>query len=139
MQTFFEYYQRTIQPKLAAIDVFLKTEPQPYRHKMVAELLDITETELAMLMQREKLAIITKGTFMQLLQLAPSAHCAMLGREVRCGMPRIYSVAVIAYIYDLRLADVAAAAKACGQRKFTAKELPELFRHIFISDKRCRL
>ncbi|WP_304507177.1 hypothetical protein [Anaerotignum sp.] len=139
MQTFLEFYQREIQPKIAAIDVFLKTEPQPYDQEQVSNLLCLSTTELLELMEREKIAIITKGMFLHLMQIGSSPLCKMFRREVSCGMSAVYSLQEISYIYDLAQKDVEEAADKIGKSQFSSAELPSLFGEIFISDKQYRL
>ncbi|MDD3394716.1 MAG: hypothetical protein EOM28_11150 [Clostridia bacterium] len=139
MQTFLEYYQREIQPKIAAIDIYLKTELQPYPKAEVSKLLCLSTTELTTILEQEKLAIITKGTFLHLMQIAPSPFCKMFRREVSHGMSASYSVQEISYIYDLARKDVEAAAEKLGKSCFSPSELPLLFGEIFISDKQYRL
>ncbi len=138
MQTFLEFYQREIQPKIAAIDVFLKTEPQPYAAAQVSELLSIPSTELSHLLEQEKLLIITKGTFLHLMQIGSSPICRMFRREVSRGISMSYSPKEISYIYDLKLKDVEAAAEKLGKNYFSSRELPLLFGEIVISDKQFR-
>jgi len=139
MQTFLEFYQREIQPKIAAIDIFLKTELQPYELGQVADLLCLSTTELSKIMEQEKFAIITKGTFLHLMQISPSPLCKMFRREVSRGMSAEYSLQEISYIYDLKLKDVEVAAEKVGKSRFSTAELPLLFGEIFISDKQYRL
>ncbi|WMI81552.1 hypothetical protein [Anaerotignum sp. MB30-C6] len=139
MQTFLEFYQREIQPRIGAIDVFLKTEPQPYDLGQVADLLCLSTTELLKIMEQEKFAIIMKGTFLHLMQISPSPFCKMFRREVSRGMASAYSVQDISYIYDLALKDVEVAAEKIGKCCFSSGELPLLFEEIFISDKQYRL
>ena len=45
MLTFQDYYEREIQPQIAAIDIFLKSEEPPYDAEIVGELLDIPPKE----------------------------------------------------------------------------------------------
>lgn len=139
MQTFLDFYQRVIQPKIAAIDIFLKTETQPYAQEQVSELLCLSATELTNILEQEKLAIITKGTFLHLMQTGPSLICKMFGRELSRGMSASYSPQEISYIYDLELKDVEAAAEKLGKNCFLPAELPLIFGEIVISDKQYRL
>ena len=138
MQTFLDFYQREIQPKIAAIDVFLKTEPQPYSESLVSELLCLTAVELSNILEQEKLSIITKGTFLHLMQIGPSPICRMFRRELSRGISTLYSPKEISYIYDLKLKDVEAAAEKLEKDCFSPGELPLLFGEIVISDKQYR-
>ena len=139
MQTFLDFYQREIQPKIAAIDIFLKTEPQPYEQEQVSKLLSLSTEELTEILEKEKLAVLTKGTFFHLMQIAPSTICKMFRREISCGLAATYSPKDISYIYDLSLKDVQEAAEKLGKTQFSSAELPLLFGEIFISDKQYRL
>lgn len=135
MQTFLKYYQQRIQPQVAAIDVFLKTEDAPYAIETVAALLLISPEEGRALLAAEKVSLITKGIFFRLLQMGSSPLCGMFRRMLSCGLPQQYTPAQIAYIFALPLADVERAAEGMGESLFSEKMLPQLFGRIFISDK----
>ena len=51
MLTFQDYYEREIQPQIAAIDIFLKSEEPPYDAEIVGELLDIPPKEWQQILQ----------------------------------------------------------------------------------------
>lgn len=135
MQTFLNYYQQRIQPQVAAIDLFLKTEEPPYAIEAVAALLRISPEEGRTLLAAEKLSLITKGVFFRLLQMGSSPLCGMFRRVLACGLPQQYTPAQIAYIFALPLPEVEKAAEELGERLFSEDMLPCLFGHIFISDK----
>ena len=61
MLTFQDYYEREIQPQIAAIDIFLKSEEPPYDAEIVGELLDIPPKEWQQLLQEEKISFITRA------------------------------------------------------------------------------
>ena len=81
--TFLDYFQQTIQPQLAAIDLFLKTEEPPYAAQTAAVLLGITSGEMEKLLAQEKLSLITKGVFLRLMRQGSSPLCRMLGRTAK--------------------------------------------------------
>lgn len=138
MQTFLQFYEQEIQPPIRAIDIFLKTETQPYNHQQVADLLCVSKAQLLEIMQQEKLAIITKGTFFHIMQSLPSFFCKMFCREISCGVTSAYSLQEISYIYDLEPKAVEVAAKKIGKFQFFSAELPMIFEEIMISDKQYR-
>lgn len=133
--TFLDYFQQMIQPQLAAIDLFLKTEEQPYAVQTVAALLGTTPSELEGILEQEKLSLITKGVFFRLMRQGSSPLCQMLDREIRCGSPRHYSPEAISYIYDLDIGDVLAAAAQTGGGTFESSQLADLFSRIQVSDR----
>lgn len=135
MQTFLEYYQQEIRPRIMAIDTFLKSEPQPYAVEQVAHLFHLSATELGQLLDQEKFMIITRGVFLHLMQLAPAPFCRMFGREISCGMPTVYSPDDISYIYGIEIGLVQGAATKLGRKYFSATELMDLFGEIMIPEK----
>lgn len=135
MQTFLEYYQQKIQPQLTEIDVFLKTEEPPYAIDRVSALLDIPPEEGERLLTEEKVSLVTRGVFLHFMQRGSSPLCRMFRRELSCGSPQWYTPEQISYIYNLDIADVEGAAREMGESCFSAGTLPQLFRHILISDK----
>lgn len=135
MQTFLNYYRQRIQPQVAAIDLFLKTEDAPYAPEVVAALLQLSPEEGAAWMAAKKLSLITKGVFFRLLREGSSPLCGMFRRVLDCGLPQQYTPAQIAYIFALPLADVERAAAALGESLFSEAMLPQLFAGILISDK----
>lgn len=139
MQTYFEYYEKEIAPRIKAIDVFLKTEPQPYDIADVARLLMISKEELVQLAEEKKIEFLSKGTFLFFLLKADSPICNLITREQNIGSPQIYTVEDIAYIYHLEQEDVKTAAEEMGQFQFLSSELLELFRYITISGKQYQL
>ena len=133
--TFLDYFQQTIQPQLAAIDLFLKTEDPPYAAQTAAVLLGITSGEMEKLLAQEKLSLITKGVFLRLMRQGSSPLCRMLDREIRCGSPKHYTPAAIAYIYDLDIGEVLSAAEQLGENTFESGRLSELFEYIQVPDR----
>lgn len=135
MQTFLEYFQQMIQPQLAAIDLFLKTEEPPYGTEAVASLLGVAQGEIEAILAREKISLVTKGVFLRLMRQGSSPLCRMLDRELRCGSPECYSPELVSYIYDLDVSDVQAAAEKLGESSFSGGRLAELFGQIQVSGR----
>ena len=77
MQTFLDYYEQEIQPQIAAIDIFLKSEEPPYDADIVGELLEIPPLEWQQMLQEEKISFITRGIFFQLMKRGNSPLCGI--------------------------------------------------------------
>ena len=136
MLTFQDYYEREIQPQIAAIDIFLKSEEPPYDVEIVGELLDIPPSEWRQMLQEEKISFITRGIFFQLMKRGNSPLCGMFRRATELYLPEAYTPEVIAYIFDLPIESVRKAAEALEQKTFTDAELSRIFSMISLAETR---
>lgn len=136
MQTFLEYYRERIQPQIAVLDLFLKTEEAPYTRGAAAAALGISEEALAAEMEKRRLVYITRGVFLLLLREGETPLCRMLGRVLACGLPERYTAELTAYIFDLPQEAVRRAARRTGFSSWTEGELPILFSQIRLSETR---
>ena len=136
MQTFLDYYEQEIQPQIAAIDIFLKSEEPPYDSDIVGELLEIAPEEWQAILQEEKITFITRGIFFQLMKRGNSPLCGMFRRATELYLPEAYTPEVIAYIFSLPIEPVRKAAEKLGQTTFTEKMLPQIFSEISLAEIR---
>ena len=136
MHTFLDYYQQEIQPQIAAIDIFLKSEEPPYDSDIVGELLEIPPEEWRNLLQKEQISFITRGIFFQLMKRGNSPLCGMFRRAMELYLPEAYTPEVIAYIFDLPIEPVRKAAWELGQKTFTDAMLPQVFSKISLAETR---
>lgn len=136
MQTFLDYYEQEIQPQIAAIDIFLKSEEPPYDSDIVGELLEIPPSEWQQLLQEEQITFITRRIFFQLMKRGNSPLCGMFRRATELYLPEAYTVEVIAYIFCLPIEPVRKAAEELGQKTFTDEMLPQMFSKISLSETR---
>ena len=136
MQTFLDYYEQEIQPQIAAIDIFLKSEEPPYDSDIVGELLEIPPSEWQQLLQEEQITFITRGIFFQLMKQGNSPLCGMFRRATELYLPEAYTAEVIAYIFCLPIEPVRKAAEELGQKTFTDEMLPQMFSKISLSETR---
>ena len=136
MITFLDYYEQEIQPQIAAIDIFLKSEEPPYDKEIVGELLEIPPQEWQNLLEEEKISFITRGIFFQLMKRGGSSLCGMFRRATELYLPEAYTAEVIAYIFDLPIEPVRRAAGELGRKTFTDKMLPEVFSKISLAETR---
>ena len=136
MQTFLDYYEQEIQPQIAAIDIFLKSEEPPYDSDIVGELLEISPAEWQALLQEEQITFITRGIFFQLLKRGNSPLCGMFRRATELYLPEAYTAEIIAYIFDLPIESVRKATEELGQKTFTDEMLPQVFSKISLAESR---
>ena len=136
MITFLDYYEQEIQPQIAAIDIFLKSEEPPYDKEIVGELLEIPPQEWQSLLEEEKISFITRGIFFQLMKRGNSPLCGMFRRATELYLPEAYTAEVIAYIFDLPIAPVRKATEELGQKTFTDEMLPQVFSKISLAEIR---
>jgi len=136
MITFLDYYEQEIQPQIAAIDVFLKSEEPPYDADIVGELLEIPAEEWQELLREEKISFITRGIFFQLMKRGSSPLCGMFRRATELYLPEAYTAEIIAFIFDLPIEPVRKAAAELGQKTFTEAMLPQVFSKISLAEIR---
>ncbi|MDO4530597.1 MAG: hypothetical protein Q4C06_01340 [Bacillota bacterium] len=136
MLTFLDYYEQEIQPQIAALDVFLKSEEPPYDSDTARDLLGISPECWERLLQEEKISFITRGILLQLMKKGDSPLCGMFRRASMLYLPEAYTPEVIAYIFDLPIAAVRAAARHLKGNTFTDAMLPQIFARISLADTR---
>ena len=136
MITFLDYYEQEIQPQIAAIDIFLKSEEPPYDQDIVGELLEIPPSEWQELLQKEKISFITRGIFFQLMKRGNSPLCGMFRRATELYLPEAYTAEIIAYIFDLPIESVRRATQELGRKTFAEAMLPEVFSKISLAETR---
>ena len=136
MQTFLDYYQQEIQPQIAAIDLFLKTEDPPYSHEIAAELLEIPFVQWEEILAEEKISFLTKGVFFHMMEKGRSPLCGMFRRAVELHLPELYTPEIIAYVFDLPISAVRKATQELGRETFTEELLPKLFSKISLAETR---
>ena len=136
MLTFLDYYEQEIQPQIAAIDIFLKSEEPPYDADIIGELLEIPPLEWQQMLQEEKISFITRGIFFQLMKRGNSPLCGMFRRATELYLPEAYTAEVIAYIFDLPIEPVRKAVEELGKKTFTDAMLPQVFSKISLAETR---
>lgn len=136
MITFLDYYEQKIQPQIAAIDIFLKTEELPYDRDLAGELLEIPSVEWQELLQEQKITFLTRAVFFRLMASGSSPLCGMFRRAMELQLPEVYTAETAAYIFGLPAESVQNAAKRLGQEVFTDDLLPLLFSEISLAETR---
>ena len=136
MQTFLDYYEQEIQPQIAAIDIFLRSEEPPYDSDIAGELLEFEPDRWEALLAEEGITFITRTIFFQLMKRGSSHLCGMFRRAAELYLPEAYTPEVIAYIFDLPIDAVRKAAERTGEKTFTDATLPQIFSEISLAETR---
>lgn len=130
MGTYLDYYKSEICPKIEALDIFLKSQSEPYSWNEVAKVLDISYKQLVIILEEHKLKLITKGVFFYLLHKFEPNFSVMLSREMQHSNKDIYSIEEISYIYLIDLEYIQEVAQNLGKMEFSHDELTILFDKI---------
>lgn len=133
MATFLEYYEREIMSRLTMADLTLKTGQEPYDLAQMLSCLQMSKETAEHLLGEYLTDGITRSQFLSLLQKGESVICRMFQRELRCGLPTVYTPAQISYIYDLDLEQVEQAAAQTGLNPCKGQCLWQLFSAIDLS------
>ena len=133
MATFLEYYEREIMSRLTMADLILKTGQEPYDLTQMLSCLQLSKEQAESLLETALVRGITRSQFLVLLHKGDSDICRMFQRELRCGLPAVYTPAQISYIYDLDLEQVEQAAEQTGLNPCQGKSLSRLFSAIDLS------
>lgn len=147
MQTYLDYYNQEISPKIQALDIFLKTQKEPYSWDVVADFLGLELEELSYILKKEKFGVITKGVFFYLMHRLDGSFSiisTMIHREMERnknnknfhGNKDYYSIEEISHIYLIEKNTLELVAETIGKSKFTYEELNILFEKISINQSK---
>ncbi|MCL2236511.1 MAG: hypothetical protein FWB98_08750 [Defluviitaleaceae bacterium] len=126
--TFWEEYQTNIAPRIAEIDLFLKTAEYPLQADLVADVLELSEREVRQILTGR--SVIDEGVFLAVMSRGSSELCRLYQREMERQSPQTYSCSDIAYIYNLNFAEVDAACRQLKIKEVTAFTMPLVFSNI---------
>ncbi len=135
MTTFWDYYQKKIQPQVMLADVFFRTEQEPYDLQKVAKQFCLPED----LIKQCDTKSVSKIECVTLLKNSKTFFGTLLARQLKSGFPEYYTPAQISYIYDLDIALVEQAAQQTGLFRCSERLLPFLFSAVDISQTQYRL
>jgi len=127
--TFWEEYQNNIAPRIAEVDLFLKTAEYPLRIDLVADVLELTEREICKILS-DKTERIDKDTFFLIMSQGSSEFCQLYQREMELRSPSTYTCGDIAYIYNLNYNVVENACQMLKIKEVTAFTMPLVFSNI---------
>jgi len=127
--TFWEEYQNNIAPRIAAVDLFLKTAEYPLRADLVADVLGLSEIEIYQILNND-VEKIDKDTFLVIMSQGSSDLCQLYQREMELRSPPTYTCGDIAYIYNLNYSMVENACQMLKIKEVTAFTMPLVFSNI---------
>lgn len=133
--TFWDYYQKKIQPQVIQADIFFRTEQEPYDLQKVVKQFALSKE---ILKQYDK-KTLTKTECIQLLKNHDTCFGKLLARQLQSGFPAYYTMAQISYIYDLDIQLVEQAAEQTGLFRCSERLLPLLFSAVNLSQTQYRL
>ena len=131
-KTFLSVYRQNIAPRISELDIFLKTEEEPYDISDIARLINITEDEINMLMFLHNIQEINRSTLPLIMKNCSSEFCRMFKRMLECGIPGKYFPEQISYIYNIDIEKVSDAFKKLNISFIPANRLEELFENIIL-------
>ena len=131
-KTFLSVYRQNIAPRISELDIFLKTEEEPYDLSDTARLLNITNGEINTIMSVHNIEEINRSTFPVIMKNCPDEFCRMFKRMLECGIPGKYFSEQISYIYDIDIEKVSDAFKKLNISFIPANRLEELFENIIL-------
>ncbi|MBM6830093.1 hypothetical protein H9X85_11065 [Anaerotignum lactatifermentans] len=133
METFLDYYEKRIQPGIAAADLLLKTARRSFSMEKAAAVLGISSQEAAEILGRSDTPV-RREDFLRLMRKGTSPLCQMFRRQLFVGLGGALTQEEVSYIYDIEIGVVQAAAKKTGMEQIPSSLLPLLFSAIRLSD-----
>lgn len=127
--TYLQHYEDTIEPRLQAIDIFVKTQA-PFTTGTIADLLGISETEIHNIISNQQISQINKMNFFSIMMAGSSQICQLFRKELERGTFNKYSLDDISYIYNIPYNKVWNASKTLDCKEFSSTSLRKLFAHI---------
>lgn len=131
--SFDQIYTSTVQPKLAAIDVFLKENTAPFHIYETAHILEIETEELLNIMEKHTISNIDSINFFTIVLNASSDICKLITSQWRYNFVNNYTPEMIADIYKLNIHKVKNAFDDLEVSCVTDMELIEIFKRIHVT------
>ncbi|MCT4542063.1 MAG: hypothetical protein N4A63_00830 [Vallitalea sp.] len=133
MNTYLEYFNNTLSPKLQKIDLYLKTEEKKIIDiDTVSDLLELSHSEIKKIIRNNDIDNITKHSFIIIMYYGSSDICKLFSREINSKVPNHYSASDISYIYQIPYENVLRAIEEASIRNITSKNINKLFSYIYI-------
>ena len=132
MSSYIYKYKKDVEPYLKEIDIFLKTNSQPFILEDVAKVLNISYVEAKKIIENNNIDNINKKAFFIIMQNGSSNICLIFSRILKMGIPEIYSPNDISYIYNIDINSVLNACKKVNSFLFEEEDLIKLFEKIEI-------
>ncbi len=133
--TMLKEYNSNISPKLKEIDIYLKTEEQPFNIDNTASVLDISKDELLHIMYVYDITSINISDFFTIMIKGSSKICRLFSRKLNCGLKTEYSPENISYIYDIDISEVYRACKKLNCYSFDDRTIKNILGEISIQSE----
>jgi len=130
--SYWEFFKQYYKPQIQELDMLLKSIDSPISASEAATVLVMKSEEIEEIMTQEKISLIDKDNFLNIMMHGSSPLCRLLQRECSCGSPDRYSPKHIAYIYGLQDNHVAEICQANGYTDVPAHKLPDLLNKIYV-------
>ncbi|MCL2575917.1 MAG: hypothetical protein FWE33_05735 [Defluviitaleaceae bacterium] len=130
VHTFWDEYQESVAPKIADIDVYLKSAEHPFDIGCVADLLELDEAEIYAILRDAGVKSIDKNIFLYIMTTGSSFLCGLYRREVELNSPPTYTANDLAYIYNLDILAVNNACQTLQINEVTSFTMPLIFANI---------
>ena len=125
-------YIAKVVPKLQEIDLYIKSSDDFLNPAHVANLLELSEGEVADIARKSNISRISRRNFFDIMAMGSSFICGLYRREIECGSPHIYTRGDISYIYQIDIEQVNSTCDAMGIHEVTAYTLPYLLAQIAV-------
>jgi len=125
-------YLEKIVPKLQEIDIYIKSAEGYLDPKHVADVLELSETEVWEIARVNNIKRIGKRDFFKIMEAGSSFICGLYRRELECGSPLTYTRKNIAYIYQIDIDRLNSVCDSLGISEVTSYTLPHLLAQIAV-------
>ncbi len=130
LKTYLDFYEKFIAPKLMEIDIIFKTKTKTITISKAAELLNLSELEVRKIIEERDIKKIDQMGFFEIMEHGSSEICVMFKNEVTCGMPFLYNMEDVSFIYGLDIGTVVLAFRENKITEASSMELKKIFSYI---------
>lgn len=126
-KSYWDIYSHEIIPKINNADLLLKTSETTIQPHLAASVLDISLSELLLIMNKLHITSVTIDSFPLIMLHGSSVICKLFTRELSHGLSDSYEPAQIASIYSLDLEKVKNAFKTLGITRAHSSQFKQIF------------
>ena len=130
--SYWEFFQHYYTPKLAEMDLTLKTIEAPIPVAEAGRILGLRSDAIKKIMAQKAIQQLDHEGLIQIIMHGKSSLCQLLQREFKCGSPDQYSPENIAYIYGLQSEHVQSVCHQEGYEYVPAESLPAVLSKLYI-------
>lgn len=126
-KSYWDIYSHEIMPKITKADLLLKTSEGGIQPHQAASVLDISLSELFLIMNRLHISSVTAESFPLIMLHGSSTLCRLFAREIKIGCSESYKPIQIASIYSLDPDKVKNAFQTLGLKSVHGSQLKQIF------------